>query len=86
MIGKKCIPPSLNFTLQNLYRKRSVALPYTYIMFGFLKRRSERQKLQGQYEKLMKESHRLSTISRAKSDKVATEAELVARQIEALPE
>ena len=54
-------------------------------MFGLFKKKSEKEKLQEQYSKLLKESHRLSTINRAESDKKAAEADALARQIEAMP-
>ena len=41
-------------------------------------------KLNAKYQKLMKESHTLSTIDRAKSDEKVAEAEAVIKQIEAL--
>ena len=53
-------------------------------MFGLFKKKSEKEKLQEQYKKLMAESHRLSTINRAESDKKAAEADEVARKMEAL--
>ena len=53
-------------------------------MFGLFKKQSKADKLQKQYEKLMKEWHTLSTINRAKSDEKYAEAELIQKQIEAL--
>ncbi len=53
-------------------------------MFGLFKKKTEKEKLQAEYEKLMRESHRLSTINRAESDKVAALADAVAKRIEAL--
>lgn len=53
-------------------------------MFGLFKKKTEKEKLQEQYEKLLKEAHRLSTTNRAESDKTAAKAEEVAKQIEAL--
>lgn len=53
-------------------------------MFNFFKPKSEKQKLQAQYEKLLKESYRLSTINRAQSDLKAAEADELARKIESL--
>lgn len=51
-------------------------------MFGLFKKKSELDKLQGQYEKLMAQWHRLSSINRAESDKKYQEAQLVLDEIE----
>jgi len=53
-------------------------------MFGLFKKKSEKEKLQLQYEKLMKESFELSTINRSKSDTKAAAADEIMKQIEAL--
>jgi len=53
-------------------------------MFGIFKQKSEKEKLQAQYEKLLKKSHELSTTNRAESDKVAAQAEEIAQKIEKL--
>lgn len=53
-------------------------------MFGLFKSKSEVEKLQIKYEKLMKEWHRLSTIDRSKSDDIYAEAEAIMSKIEAL--
>jgi hypothetical protein len=53
-------------------------------MFGIFKKKSEIEVLQQKYEKLMAEAHRLSTVNRAESDKKVGEADLIAKQIEAL--
>ena len=53
-------------------------------MFGLFKKQSKVDKLQKQYEKLMAEWHRLSTINRSESDKKYAEAEAILKQIEAL--
>lgn len=53
-------------------------------MFGIFKKKSEKEKLQDQYAKLLKESHRLSTINRAESDLKAAEADEIAKKIEAM--
>lgn len=53
-------------------------------MFGLFKKKTEKEKLQLQYEKLLKESFELSKINRSKSDAKAAEAEAVMQQIEAL--
>ncbi len=54
-------------------------------MFGLFKKKTEKEKLQEEYAKLLKESHRLSTINRAESDKLAAKADEVANKIEKLP-
>lgn len=51
-------------------------------MFGIFKKKTEKEKLQDQYRKMLKESHRLSTINRAESDKMRAEAEALADRIE----
>jgi hypothetical protein len=51
-------------------------------MFGLFKKKSEKEKLQEQYEKLMKEAHSLSTSNRKLSDDKIYEAEEVMKQLE----
>jgi|AACY02.2.fsa_nt_gi hypothetical protein len=53
-------------------------------MLGIFKKKSEKEKLQAEYEKLLKKAHQLSTVNRAESDKVAAQAEEVAKKIDAL--
>lgn len=53
-------------------------------MFGLFKKKSEIEKLQEQYSKLLDESYKLSTIDRAKSDIKRGEAEAIMDKIEAL--
>lgn len=53
-------------------------------MFGLFKKKSEKDKLYEQYQKLTKEAHSLSTTNRKKSDQKVYEAEEVMKQIEAL--
>ncbi|WP_141239671.1 Lacal_2735 family protein [Croceivirga radicis] len=53
-------------------------------MFGLFKKKSEKEKLQQQYAKLMKEAHTLSTSNRKLSDEKAYEANEVMKQIEKL--
>jgi hypothetical protein len=53
-------------------------------MFGLFKKKSEKEKLQAQYQKLMKESFELSTQNRSKSDDKAAEADAIMKQIEAM--
>jgi hypothetical protein len=51
-------------------------------MFGLFKKKTEKEKLQEEYTKLLKKSHALSTTNRAESDKVAAQADELARKIE----
>lgn len=53
-------------------------------MFGLFKKKSEKDKLQAQYEKLLKESYNLSTTNRKLSDQKMYEAEQVLNKIENL--
>jgi hypothetical protein len=53
-------------------------------MFGLFKKKSAKEKLQEQYEKLLKEAHALSTTNRKKSDQKAYEANEVMKQLEKL--
>ncbi|GAA4230539.1 hypothetical protein GCM10022291_00950 [Postechiella marina] len=51
-------------------------------MFGLFKKKSEKEKLQVKYEKLLKEAHTLSTSNRRMSDQKTFEAEEVMKKIE----
>ena len=53
-------------------------------MFGIFKKKSKVDKLYDKYEKLMKESHTLSTSSRIASDSKAAEANRVLLEIDAI--
>ena len=53
-------------------------------MFGFFKKKSAKEKLQIQYEKLLKEAHSLSKTNRKMSDQKTFEAEEVMKQLEKL--
>ncbi|MCH3882211.1 Lacal_2735 family protein [Tenacibaculum aquimarinum] len=53
-------------------------------MFGLFKKKSEKEKLQAQYSKLLKESHNLSTKNRKLSDQKVFEAEEVMKKLEQL--
>ena len=44
-------------------------------MFGLFKKKTEVEKLQEKFSKLMEESHKLSTINRSESDKKYAEAD-----------
>ncbi|MCV9388959.1 Lacal_2735 family protein [Reichenbachiella ulvae] len=51
-------------------------------MFGIFKKKSEREKLNERYKKLMKESHQLSTTDRSKSDQKFAEAQELLTQLD----
>tara|TARA_R110001583_G_scaffold191276_1_gene356289 strand:- start:248 stop:421 length:174 start_codon:yes stop_codon:yes gene_type:complete len=53
-------------------------------MFGLFKTKSKAEKLQLEYEALMKEWHRLSSINRSESDKKYSEAQDILDKIENL--
>ena len=53
-------------------------------MLGLFKKKSEKEKLQFKYEKLMKEAYRLSTSNRKLGDQKIFEAEEVMKQLEKL--
>lgn len=53
-------------------------------MFGLFKKKSDKERLQKKYERLLKESYDLSKTNRIESDKKAYEADLVSKEIEAL--
>lgn len=53
-------------------------------MFGVFKKKSEKEKLQNQYEKLLKEAHSLSKSNRKMSDQKTFEAQEILKLIEKL--
>lgn len=53
-------------------------------MFGLFKKKSKADQLYTRYEKLMAQSHALSSLNRAESDKKFAEAQELINQIEAL--
>jgi len=53
-------------------------------MFGLFKKKSEKEKLQNQYEKLLKEAHALSNTNRKMSDQKVFEADEIMKQLEKL--
>ncbi len=53
-------------------------------MFGFFKKKSAVEKLQSDYEKLMKEAFQLSKSNRSASDKKIAEADEIMKKIEKL--
>jgi hypothetical protein len=54
------------------------------IMFGLFKKKSEMEKLQEQYQKLMKDYHTLSTTDRTASDKAYAAADEIGKKMDAL--
>ncbi|MEY2963111.1 MAG: hypothetical protein RL754_372 [Bacteroidota bacterium] len=53
-------------------------------MFGLFKKKTEKEKLEEKYDKLLKKSFELSTVNRAESDILAAEADAVLKQLEQL--
>ncbi|WP_299628269.1 Lacal_2735 family protein [uncultured Tenacibaculum sp.] len=53
-------------------------------MFSFFKSKSQKQKLEERYKKLLEESYKLSTVNRKLSDEKAFEADQILKQIESL--
>lgn len=53
---------------------------------GWFKKKSEKEKLQAQYEKLMKQSFDMSKTDRTKADALYAQAEAIAKKIENLPQ
>lgn len=53
-------------------------------MFGLFKKKSQKEKLQAEYQKLHKEAFELSKIDRKASDAKFAEAEEISKQIERL--
>ena len=53
-------------------------------MFGLFKKKSEKEKLQQQYEKLLREAYLLSSTNRKMSDQKTFEANEIMNEIEAL--
>ncbi|HKL32936.1 MAG TPA: Lacal_2735 family protein [Tangfeifania sp.] len=55
-------------------------------MLGLFKKKTEAEKLNKKYDKLMQEGYELSTINRKASDAKYAEADQVMKQIENLPQ
>lgn len=53
-------------------------------MFGLFKKKSEKEKLQGRYKKLMEEAFKLQSVNRSQSDEKYAEADAILTQIDAL--
>jgi len=54
-------------------------------MFGLFGKKSEKEKLQAEYKKLLEEAYNLSKTDRKASDAKTEEADLLLRKIELLP-
>ena len=54
-------------------------------MFGLFKKKTEKEKLNAQYNKLMKEGYDLSKINRTASDSKYAQAHAIQKRIENLP-
>ena len=61
-----------------------LSLENTKNMFGLFKKKSEKEKLQVQYKKLLKQAHTLSATNRKLSDQKIFGAEEVMKQLEKL--
>lgn len=55
-------------------------------MFGLFKKKSEKEKLQAQYKKLLEDAHRLSTTDRKMSDQKTYEADQILKKIDQISE
>lgn len=55
-------------------------------MFGLFKKKSEVEKLQDKYKKLMEEAYKLQSINRTDSDTKYKEADDILKKIEAIQE
>lgn len=53
-------------------------------MFGLFKKKSEKEKLQEQYKKLIEEAYKLSHSDRAASDRKTAEADEILQKIDKL--
>ncbi|MGC6284196.1 MAG: Lacal_2735 family protein [Polaribacter sp.] len=53
-------------------------------MFGLFKKKSEKEKLQDRYKKLMEEAYKLQSVNRSQSDEKYAEADAILKQIDAL--
>ncbi|MGK0369424.1 MAG: hypothetical protein ACJAYZ_001292 [Bacteroidia bacterium] len=80
---KNGIGSEANYCLLTCVRTNEEVHCYTY-MFGLFKKKSEKEKLEDQYEKLLAETHKLSTVNRTASDAKAAEADAVLKKIEAM--
>jgi len=53
-------------------------------MFGLFKKKTEREKLEAEYDALIKKSYELSHSNRAESDRVQAQAQSVLQKLDAL--
>ena len=53
-------------------------------MFGIFKKKTEKERLQETYKKLMEEAYKASNSNRTQADKLMAEAEEVAKKIDLL--
>lgn len=53
-------------------------------MFGLFKGKSEKEKLQKQYKKLMEQAHKLSHTDRRASDEIVARADEISKKIASL--
>jgi hypothetical protein len=53
-------------------------------MFNIFKKKSEKEKLQETYAKLMNEAYKMSHTNRTESDKIMAQAEEIAKKIDLL--
>jgi pyridoxine 5'-phosphate synthase PdxJ len=53
-------------------------------MFGLFKKKTEKEKLQETYKKLMENAYKISHFSRTDADRIMAEAEEVAKKIDLL--
>lgn len=65
----------LNLVIQNEKEKK---------MFGLFKKKSQAEKLQEEYKKLMSEAHKLSQVNRSAGDAKYAEADKILTEIEVL--
>lgn len=54
-------------------------------MFGLFRKKTEREKLTAQYNKLMQEAFELSRINRTASDSKYAEADAIQKKMDSLP-
>ena len=70
-----------NFNSQTLLRLQTLNT-----MFGLFKKKTEIEKLQESYSKILADAHKLSHSNRTASDKLLAEAELIGKKIDELKE
>lgn len=80
---KNRIGSEANYCLLTRIRTNEDLYCYIY-MFGLFKKKSDKEKLEDQYEKLLAETHKLSTVNRTASYAKAAEADAVLKKIEAM--